>query len=664
MSLLNNKDKGGNSSKFSYNHSVLKGLQSISDNTGDLAGILAPLLAAIAQETTLMSVDATLISVLNAIVASDQDIEILLVRDTGNNDEVVQQITNYETGIPVVEYKDVNGNAYVPVGPLEYLDPSAVLNLMLSELLDQGLTLDSIEVTTANTLIELLDQGLSLDGLNSLITTLNSTVATEITLAQVLVELQSINTDLDGLSLEATQQLVLTALNTVISNTTGLATEVTAALINSNVVLGNITLNSLLNAFNAEDFASETTLNNLLTNFNAEDFATELTLSGIKTKTDLLNFISTALEVTVTSSVLPTGAATETTLLATNSLLTIMDTVLDSILTDTNAMVVDLAAIEILITNTNSLLTTIDGVLDAIKLDTANLDVALSTRATEATQLLVDANLTLLNTKLNTLGQKASADSAPVVLSTEQEAILEAIKVAVQNLDMDVDGIATEATLAALLLAFNNEDFATQTTLASLLSAFNAEDFATQTTLASLLAAFNAEDFSTETTLASLLLAFNNEDFATNTTLTAVLAAIQALAFPAGLATEVTLASLLAAFNLEDFATETTLAAVAADLALIYTNLQLNTISVANIDTKLTPQARVHNTLSANAVGVIPAGSLCGSVINVGSAAGVWNGTAIPAGVSIPWTPIGNRDTYGAITYNGVGTTLIIEYTT
>jgi len=510
MSLLNNKDKGGNSSKFSYNHSVLKGLQSISDNTGDLA-LLAPLLAAIAQESTL-------ISVLNAIVASDQDIEILLVRDTGNNDEVVQQITNYETGIPVVEYKDVNGNAYVPVGPLEYLDPSGVMNLLLAELIDQGLTLDSIEVTTANTLIELLDQGLSLDGLNSLITTLNSTVATEITLSQVLVELQAINTDLDGLSLEATQQLVLTALNTVISNTTGLATEVTAALINSNVVLGNITLNNLLNAFNAEDFASETTLNNLLTNFNAEDFATELTLAGIKTKTDLLNFISTALEVNVTSSILPTGAATEVTLAS---------------------------------------------ILAKLQDTTTGLNQ-------EVTQLLVDANLTLLNTKLNTLGQKASADSAPVVLSTEQEAILEAIKVAVQNLDMDVDGIATEVTLAALLLAFNNEDFATQTTLA----------------------------------------------------------------------------------------------AVAADLALIYTNLQLNTISVANIDTKLTPQARVHNTLSANAVGVIPAGSMSGSVLNAGNAAGTWNGISIPAGVSIPWGAIGNRDTYGAIAYDGTGTTLIIEYTT
>jgi hypothetical protein len=82
----------------------------------------------------LLATEATLVSVLNAIIASDQDIEILLVRDTGNSDEVVQQITNYETGTPVVTYKDVNGVAYVPVGPLEYLDPSAVLNLILAEI--------------------------------------------------------------------------------------------------------------------------------------------------------------------------------------------------------------------------------------------------------------------------------------------------------------------------------------------------------------------------------------------------------------------------------------------------------------------------------------------------------------------------------------------------
>jgi hypothetical protein len=392
---------------------------------------------------------------------------------------------------------------------------------------------------------------------------------------------------------------------------------------NTDDVSTETTLAALLLAFNNEDFSTETTLAALLLAFNNEDFATETTLSGIKTQIDLLNFISTALEVTVTSSVLPTGAATETTLLATNSLLTIMDAVLDSILTDTNAMVVDLAAIEILITNTNALLTTIDGVLDAIKLDTANLDVALSTRATEATQLLVNANLDLLNSKFNTLGQKVSAASHPVVLSTEQEAILEAIKLAVQNLDMDVDGLATEVTLAALLLAFNTEDFATETTLALLA----ATDFATETTLASLLTAFNTEDFASQVTLQALLTAFNTVDFST----------------------EVTLNALLTAFNAEDFATETTLASVLVD--------------TTSIDTRLTPQTRTQVYTVAVTVGIVPPGSLAGSVFNSGSAAGIWNGSTLPAGVSVPWSPIGNRDTYGAINYNATGTTFIIEYT-
>ena len=91
-----------------------------------------------------------------------------------------------------------------------------------------------------------------------------------------------------------------------------------------------------------------------------------------------------------------------------------------------------------------ALLTTIDA-------DTSNLDVALSTRATEAT-------LAALNAKLNSLGQKASASSAPVVLSTEQEVILDGIAadlaliytnlqlntVATQNM---LTSLATEATL-------------------------------------------------------------------------------------------------------------------------------------------------------------------------------------------------------------------------
>lgn len=127
MGLGNGNGKQGNKgSNFNYE---LRHLQ-----------LLGQLAAAAPLPPGSLATEATLLSVLNAIIASDQDIEILLVRDTGNADQVVQQITNYETGTPVVTYKDVNGAAYVPVGPLEYLDPSAVLNLILTELQSSTLT--------------------------------------------------------------------------------------------------------------------------------------------------------------------------------------------------------------------------------------------------------------------------------------------------------------------------------------------------------------------------------------------------------------------------------------------------------------------------------------------------------------------------------------------
>jgi len=119
--LGNGNAKSGNKgSNHNFEHRNLLSL-------GDIIAALAPVAG--------LATEATLISVLNAIVASDQDIEILLVRDTGNGDVVLQQITDYQTGVPVVTYKDVNGNIVVPVGPLEYLDPSAVLQLVLAELL-------------------------------------------------------------------------------------------------------------------------------------------------------------------------------------------------------------------------------------------------------------------------------------------------------------------------------------------------------------------------------------------------------------------------------------------------------------------------------------------------------------------------------------------------
>lgn len=87
-------------------------------------------------------------------------------------------------------------------------------------------------------------------------------------------------------------------------------------------------------------------------------------------------------------------------------------------------------------------------------------------------------------------------------------------------------------------------------------------------------------------------------------------------------------------------------------------------VTVAAINTKLTPAVRTHNYVISSGVGTVPAGSLRGSVLNNGNAAGVWNGASLPRGVSVPWGDIFSRDTYGAIAFNATGTTFIIEYTT
>jgi hypothetical protein len=194
--------------------------------------------------------EATLLSILNNMIAS-QDVEILLVADDGNGGQIVQQIREYDqgTGVWTTRYEDVNGVAYVPVGPLRYLDASAVLNLILTELLDQGLSLD--------TLVTVLNQ-VQTNTLN----TVNELTTANVTLNDIEGELISLNSTAGTLATQATLELVRL----------------------------------------------------LLVSLDGKDFATELTLSGIKTQTDLLNFIATALEVNVTSSVLPTGAATEATL--------------------------------------------------------------------------------------------------------------------------------------------------------------------------------------------------------------------------------------------------------------------------------------------------------------------------------------------------------------
>jgi hypothetical protein len=155
----------------------------------------------VTQTTALNSISANTLSLLNNLVAS-QDVEILLVRDTGNITDptiVVQQIREYDqgTGLWTTRYEKVDGSAYIApelVGPLEYLDPSAVLSLILTELqsidatLDVDLSTRASEVTVAalQTLLTTIDAVLDtikLDTAN--LDVALSTVATETTLATV-----------------------------------------------------------------------------------------------------------------------------------------------------------------------------------------------------------------------------------------------------------------------------------------------------------------------------------------------------------------------------------------------------------------------------------------------------------------------------------------------
>lgn len=142
MSIGNTKDQGNKGHNMPFQLNVLKGLQRVSDNTQNVMGLLSALITA---------------------TRAHQDMEILLVRDSGNADLVVQQIREYDETSDTwsTSYQDVSGATYIPIGPLVYLDPSAVLSLILAELLDMGLSLDSIaaeDFATETTLLTRLSK--------------------------------------------------------------------------------------------------------------------------------------------------------------------------------------------------------------------------------------------------------------------------------------------------------------------------------------------------------------------------------------------------------------------------------------------------------------------------------------------------------------------------
>lgn len=350
-------------------------------------------------------------------------------------------------------------------------------------------------------------------------------------------------------------------------------------------------------------------------------------------------------------------------------------------------------------TSDNSTETTLALIKTAIDSIESSLDVNLSTIATEATLSGQAADVALIESKLNTLGQKLSAASAPVVLSTEQETILSNILTQISTISGD---FATETTLNALLTAFNAEDFATETTSALINSNVQLGNI----TLNNLLTAFNAEDFSSETTqlLVKTVLDLINAKLVdgndigdvtvnnTNLSPVPVSDAGGSLTVDGSVtvsATDLDIRDLDSASdsvevlqpthddlnlnaNIQVGDTDVSGANPVPVSGTVTVNQPVSiddnggsiTIDNTNLDTALATGTRTHNVVSSTGVGSVPAGSFCGSVLNAGNSSGTWNGIALPAGVSIPWARVGVRDTYNAINYDATGTTFIIEYTT
>jgi len=376
MSIINdfrNESRGGNRP---YQSSVLKGLQQIKDN-GDEANLL--------------------LATLNSVLSEGKDFEAKLVVDSLGVTFLEVRSFDVDSGTlgTPLYYLPGSTTPETPTAPIKYINPETLLSQIVSN--TTGLNLEATQL-----LVKAVLDAIKLDTAN-----LDVALSTRAT--------------------EATQLLNNTALLNIFAQLdVDLSTRASES-----------TLNSLLTAFNAEDFATsakqDTLLSNIITRLNTLGQKVSAASAPVVLSTEqevILNAIKTAVEnidsdlgtgglalettqqaietlITSTNALLTTidadtsnldvllsTRAADASVLATNALLTTIDGVLDAIKVDTGALVVDVAAIEVLITTTNSLLTTIDGVLDAIKLDTANLDVTLSTRASEATLSGINTKLT------------------------------------------------------------------------------------------------------------------------------------------------------------------------------------------------------------------------------------------------------------------------------
>ena len=203
--------------------------------------------------TTGLATEATqllVLSTLQSLFAEQKvDFELKCVEDANGDIFQLRISVDEPSGVYTVDYIDATGAVATPVAPIQFCSPNDLLNSILTELT----TLNATDFATA------ANQALAIAELQSIVTN-TSDVATETTLAAFLAAFSG--TDF-------ATETTLAALTA-----TDFATEATLSAQAANIL-------ALLNAFNAEDFASETTLAALSTAFGATDFATETTLAAL-----------------------------------------------------------------------------------------------------------------------------------------------------------------------------------------------------------------------------------------------------------------------------------------------------------------------------------------------------------------------------------------------
>lgn len=199
-------------------------------------------------------------------------------------------------------------------------------------------------------------------------------------------------------------------------NTAGLATEAKQDSIISELQDQEVLLTSL----DGKDFATETTLAAL----NNQDFATETTLAALDAKVTAVN----TGDVTVSSSALPTGAATESTLNTVAGDTTSLDN-------KTPALGSALTAASVPVNIASD---------QTVPVSASSLPLPTGA-ATESTLSTVAGDTTSLDSKLPSQGAALTAASLPVNIASDQT-----VPVSASSLPLPT-GAATESTLSDIL---------------------------------------------------------------------------------------------------------------------------------------------------------------------------------------------------------------------